>query len=54
MEKLLTQLNSKHSVPAKWLTEYNTGMIKFYETGDHAEMMSFLKKCHETMCGRFN
>ncbi|OEU66400.1 MAG: cell filamentation protein Fic [Desulfovibrio sp. S3730MH75] len=42
------------SVPAKWLTEYNAGMIKFYETGDHAEMMSFLNKCHETMHGRFS
>ncbi|SMF03680.1 Fic family protein [Desulfovibrio gilichinskyi] len=42
------------SVPAKWLTEYNGGMIKFYETGDHAEMMDFLKKCHEKMYGRFS
>jgi len=41
------------SVPAKMLTEYNAGMIKFYENGDRNEMMAFLKECHETMYGRF-
>ncbi|MDD3311196.1 Fic family protein [Pseudodesulfovibrio sp.] len=41
------------SVPAKRLTEYNTGIIKFYESGDHSEMMTFLKQCHEDMYKRF-
>lgn len=41
------------SVPAKRLTEYNAGMIRFYESGDYAEMMGFLRECHEAMYGRF-
>lgn len=41
------------SVPAKRLTEYNAGMIRFYESGDYAEMMTFLRECHEAMYGRF-
>ncbi len=41
------------SVPAKRLTEYNAGMIKFYESGERGEMMTFLKECHEAMYGRF-
>lgn len=41
------------SVPAKRLTEYNAGMIRFYENGDYAEMLGFLGECHEAMYGRF-
>ncbi len=41
------------SIPAKKLTEYNTGMTKFYESGEHREMMEFLKQCHEEMYKRF-
>ncbi|AMK12963.1 Fic family protein [Pseudodesulfovibrio indicus] len=41
------------SVSAKRLTEYNAGMIKFYESGDHSGMMTFLKQCHEDMYKRF-
>ena len=41
------------SVPAKRLTEYNARMIRFYESGDYAEMMEFLRECHEAMYGRF-
>lgn len=41
------------SISAKRLTEYNTGMIEFYESGDHALMLAFLKECHEVMYGRF-
>ncbi len=50
---LLSNGYSPLSVPAKRLTEYNAGMIKFYESGDYKEMMTFLKECHETMYGRF-
>ncbi|SOB60135.1 Cell filamentation protein Fic [Pseudodesulfovibrio profundus] len=41
------------SIPAKRLTEYNAGMIRFYESGEYNEMMAFLKECHEAMYGRF-
>ncbi|MGE4505968.1 MAG: Fic family protein [Desulfovibrionaceae bacterium] len=41
------------SVPAKRLVEYNAGMIRFYESGDYAEMLAFLRECHEAMYGRF-
>jgi prophage maintenance system killer protein len=41
------------SVPAKRLTEYNAGMINFYESGEYDEMMKFLKQCHEAMYKRF-
>ncbi|XXJ18886.1 Fic family protein [Desulfovibrio caledoniensis] len=41
------------SVPAKRLTEYNAGMLRFYESGDYAEMMGFLEECHKAMYGRF-
>lgn len=42
------------SIPAKRLLEYNTKMIRFYESSDPAEMMSFLKSCHENMYKRAN
>lgn len=41
------------SIPAKRLTEYNAGMIKFYESGDYEEMLGFLRECHESMYQRF-
>ena len=41
------------SIPARRLTEYNAGMIKFYEGGDYTEMMAFLKECHEAMYQKF-
>ncbi len=41
------------SIPAKRLTEYNQGMIRLYETGEHEEMTAFLKECHQEMYGRF-
>ena len=41
------------SVPAKWLTEYNGGMIKFYESGDGEAMTAFLERCHARMYERF-
>lgn len=41
------------SIPAKRLIEYNAGMIRFYDSGDYAEMMFFLRQCHEAMYGRF-
>ena len=41
------------SVPAKRLTEYNAEMIKFYESGEHSEMKTFLNQCHEEMCNQF-
>jgi len=41
------------SIPAKRLTEYNAGMIRFYDSGDYAEMMGFLKTCHEAMYKKF-
>ena len=41
------------SIPAKRLNEYNAGMIRFYDSGDYAEMMFFLRQCHEAMYGRF-
>ncbi len=50
---LMSNGYSPLSVPAKRLIEYNAGMIKFYESGDYAEMMVFLKECHETMYRRF-
>jgi prophage maintenance system killer protein len=42
------------SVPAKRLTEYNAAMLRFYESGDYAEMLAFLRECHEAMYGRFS
>lgn len=51
---LMSNGYSPLSVPAKRLTEYNAGMIKFYENGDHGEMMEFLKQCHEEMYKRFD
>lgn len=50
---LMSNGYSPLSIPAKRLTEYNAGMIEFYESGNHEEMMNFLKKCHEEMYGRF-
>ncbi len=41
------------SIPAKRLTEYNAGMIKFYDSGDRTTMLSFLEECHEKMYNRF-
>lgn len=42
------------SIPAKRLNEYNAGMIRFYDSGDYAEMMLFLRECHDTMYERFD
>jgi len=50
---LMSNGYSPLSIPAKRLTEYNAGMIRFYESGEYDEMMTFLKECHETMYGRF-
>lgn len=50
---LMSNGYSPLSVSAKRLTEYNAGMIKFYENGEYDEMMIFLKECHEAMYGRF-
>lgn len=50
---LMSNGYSPLSVPAKRLTEYNAEMIKFYESGEHGEMMEFLKQCHEEMYKRF-
>lgn len=41
------------SIPAKRLVEYNAGMLRFYDSGDHAEMTAFLRSCHEAMSERF-
>ena len=41
------------SIPAKRLPEYNAGMIRFYESGVHEEMLAFLRECHERMYERF-
>lgn len=41
------------SIPAKQLVEYNTGMIRFYDSGDYDEMLAFLRECHERMYRRF-
>lgn len=50
---LMSNGYSPLSVPAKRLTEYNAGMIDFYESGDYTQMLAFLKECHEAMYGRF-
>ncbi|MBI9080743.1 MAG: Fic family protein [Pseudodesulfovibrio sp.] len=50
---LMSNGYSPLSVPAKRLTEYNAGMIDFYENGDYTQMLTFLKECHEAMYGRF-
>jgi Fic family protein len=50
---LMSNGYSPLSIPAKRLTEYNAGMIRFYESGEYDEMMTFLKECHEAMYGRF-
>ncbi|NDV27636.1 Fic family protein [Desulfovibrio sp. JC010] len=41
------------SIPAKFLAEYNTGMIEFYESGDPADMLVFIKRCHEKLAAKF-
>ncbi|WP_245587878.1 Fic family protein [Desulfovibrio inopinatus] len=41
------------SIPAKRQIEYNEKMIRFYENGDYAEMLVFLKECHHAMYDRF-
>ncbi|GAB6059715.1 Fic family protein [Desulfonatronum parangueonense] len=41
------------SIPAKWLHEYNAGMIRYYDTGDLSEMLAFLRQCHDRMHERF-
>ncbi|MBU1247545.1 MAG: Fic family protein [Proteobacteria bacterium] len=51
---LLTNGYAPLSVPAKRLTEYNAGMLAFYESGDASKMMEFLKTCHEAMYRRFS
>lgn len=50
---LMSNGYSPLSIPAKRLTEYNAGMIDFYESGDRAKMMAFLRECHKAMYGRF-
>jgi len=50
---LLTNGYPPLSIPAKRLTEYNAGMIRFYDNGDYAEMMAFLKECHQAMYRKF-
>lgn len=50
---LMTNGYAPLSIPAKRLNEYNAGMIRFYDSGDYAEMMFFLRQCHEAMYGRF-
>jgi len=50
---LMSNGYSPLSIPAKRLTEYNAGMIRFYESGEYDEIMTFLKECHEAMYGRF-
>lgn len=41
------------SIPARLLAEYNAGMIEYYESGDPAEMLSFIKECHEKLGAKF-
>ncbi len=41
------------SIPAKQLTEYNAGMLRFYENADYDEMIDFLQQCHQSMYARF-
>lgn len=41
------------SIPARRLSEYNAAMIRFYESGNYAEMMDFLGECHQSMYARF-
>lgn len=50
---LLSNGYSPLSIPAKRLTEYNAGMLRFYESGDSREMLAFLRECHEAMYARF-
>jgi len=50
---LMSNGYSPLSIPAKRLTEYNAGMLRYYESGDHTEMLSFLRECHEVMYQRF-
>lgn len=41
------------SIPAKLLSEYNSGMIEFYESGDTEKMLTFIKTCHESLGRKF-
>ncbi|MFW5498932.1 MULTISPECIES: Fic family protein [unclassified Maridesulfovibrio] len=42
------------SIPAKLLAEYNSGMIEYYESGDPANMLVFLRDCHEKLAAKFD
>ncbi len=42
------------SIPAKRQAEYNAGMIAFYDSGDRAPMLAFLRDCHEGLDKRFS
>lgn len=50
---LLTHGYPPLSIPAKRLADYNSAMLRFYESGDYAEMTAFLRDCHESMWRRF-
>ena len=50
---LMSNGYSPLSIPAKRLTEYNAGMIDFYDSGDSTQMLAFLKECHKAMYRRF-
>lgn len=41
------------SIPARMLTEYNSAMLKYYETGCPEEMLKFISGCHTALGAKF-